>query len=327
MSRILLGPISAVLVLALSGCAGLAAGAADEPDANAGRQAATSTRAQKPTPEPTKPPVELADVLGSDGRLTVLILGSDAREGVVGARTDTIIVATIDPTSGKVAMVSLPRDTVNVPIAPGQVYPGRINSLFWDFERASGKTGEALRKTKQALAYAFGIEIDYYALLEFDGLVRLVNSIGGVKITLDEPFIDPSLRLGGKGLRLKAGARVLDGKTALAYARSRHSDSDYERSKRQQQVIAAAGEKVRSRGMSALPSLVEVARKKIVTDIPLRAAPALFQLAMDAKLASPKSVVLAPSRWARQLPGTYTITPRVLEVQKMFDRVFKPISG
>jgi polyisoprenyl-teichoic acid--peptidoglycan teichoic acid transferase len=326
MSRILLGPISAVLVLALSGCAGLTAGAANEPDADGGRQAATSSRAQKPTPEPTKPPLELADLLGSDGRLTVLILGSDARESVIGARTDTIIVATIDPTSGKVAMVSLPRDTVNVPIAPGQVYPGRINSLFWEFERASGKTGAALKKTKQALAYAFDIEIDYYALLEFDGLVRLVNGVGGVNVTLDEPLIDASMRLGGKGLRLKAGAHLLDGKTALAYARSRHSDSDYERSTRQQQVIAAAAEKVRSRGIGALPSLVEVARKKIVTDIPLRAAPALYQLVMGAKLASPKSVVLAPNRWARQLPGSYTITPRVPEVRKMFDRVFKPVN-
>jgi polyisoprenyl-teichoic acid--peptidoglycan teichoic acid transferase len=327
MSRILLGPISAVLILALSGCAGLTAGAEDEPDAGGGRQAATSTRAQKPTPEPTKPPLELADLLGSDGRLTVLILGSDARESVIGARTDTIIVATIDPSSGKVAMVSLPRDTVNVPIAPGQVYPGRINSLFWEFERASGKTGEALKKTKQALAYAFGIEIDYYALLEFDGLVRLVNGIGGVKVKLDEPLIDSSMRLGGKGLRLKAGARLLDGKTALAFARSRHSDSDYERSARQQQVISAAAEKVRARGIDALPSLVELVRKKVVTDIPLRAAPALYQLAMKAKLANPKSVVLAPNRWARQLPGSYTITPRVLEVQKLFDRLFKPSSG
>jgi len=322
MSRVLLGLISAILVFALSGCAGLAAGAEGEAGA---RNGAKKAKVEQPTPKPTKPPIKLEDLLGSDGRLTLLILGTDAREGIIGHRTDAIIVATIDPGSGKVAMVSLPRDTVNVPIAPGEAYSGRINSLFWEYERATGKTKEALRKTKGAFAYAFGTEIDYYAMVDFNGLVRLINSIGGIDVTLDEPLIDPTMHLGNKGLKLKAGTRHLDGKTALAYSRSRHSDSDYDRSRRQQQVIAAAAEKVRSRGLSALPALVELTRKKVVTDVPLRSAPALYELAMGAKLKSPKSIVLAPGRWARPLAGTYTIAPRVLEVQKMFDRVFKPL--
>ncbi len=333
MSRVPLGLIVAILVFALSGCAGLAAGAERDDGSGANGQTAKSAqgdksaRKQQPTPQPTEPPMQVEELLGSDGRLTVLILGTDARENVIGHRTDTIIVATIDPQSGKVAMVSLPRDTVNVPIAPGKAYAGRINSLFWEFERASGRTKEALQKMKQALAYAFDTEIDYYALVDFDGLVRLVNSIGGVDVTLDEPLIDPSMHLGKKGLKLKAGERRLDGKLALAYSRSRHTDSDYDRSERQQQVIAAAVEQVRSRGMTALPALVELARKKITTDVPMRAAPALFGLATKAKLASPKSVVLAPSRWSRPLAGTYTIAPRVLEIQKMFDQVFKPLNG
>lgn len=326
MSRAWLVPISAVLCLALSGCAGLAAGAQDEgtkpgSDAEAPRKAA----APKATPEPTQPPLTIADLVGSDGRLTVLILGSDVREGIIGERTDAIIAASIDPDTGKVAMVSLPRDTVNVPIAPGKAYPGRINSLLWEYQRSSGKKKTALKKTKSALAYAFGTEIDYYALVEFDGLVRLINSIGGVDVTLKQSLIDPSMHIGKKGLKLKAGKRHLDGKKALAFSRSRHTSSDYDRAERQQQVIAAAADKVRGRGERFLPGLVEVARQKIVTDMPLRAAPALLELAQDAKLASPKSVVLAPGRWARQLPGTYTIAPKVIEVQKMFDKVFKPI--
>jgi LCP family protein required for cell wall assembly len=269
--------------------------------------------------------MSIADLVGSDGRFTVLILGSDVREGIVGERTDAILTASIDPSSGKVAMVSLPRDTVNVPIAPGKAYSGRINALYWEFERSTGKSKAALQKTKNALAYAFGIEIDYYVLVDFDGLVRLVNSIGGVKVKLKASLIDPTMHIGKKGLRLKAGKRQLDGKTALAFSRSRHSDSDYGRAARQQQVIAAAAEKVRQRGGDYLPSLVELARKKVVTDLPMRAAPVLLELAQTAKLASPKSVVLAPGRWARALPGTYTITPRVVEVQKMFDKVFKPV--
>ena len=326
MSRVLLGLFTAALVFVLAGCAGLAAGS--ETDGATERQPpkrSKPTPTPTPTPEPSKPPLEVGDILGSDGRLTVLILGSDARDGVIGARTDAIIVATIHPGSGQVTMVSLPRDTVDVPIAPGVAYRDRINTLMWDFERQTGKTKKALGKMKKALAYAFGTEIDYYALVEFSGLVRLVNRIGGIDVTLEEKLVDPTMHHGKKGLRLKAGERHLDGKTALAFTRSRHSDSDYDRSRRQHQVLAAAAGKVRTRGSELLPALVDVARKKIVTDMPWRAAPALMELAAGADLAGAKSVVLEPGRFARQLPGSYTTTLRVLEVQRWFDRHFKPV--
>jgi LCP family protein required for cell wall assembly len=264
-------------------------------------------------------------MLGGDGRLTALILGSDERDGVPGARTDAMIVATIDPETGKVAMVSLPRDTVNVPIAPGKVHQGRINGLYGEYLDATGNPRQALKKLKKALAYAFDTEIDYYAMVDFESLVRLINRIGGVDVTLDAALVDSTMHLGKKGLRLKAGERHLDGKKALAFSRSRHTDSDYGRSRRQQQVLAAAAEQVRSRGVAALPALVELSRNHVTTDIPWRGAPALLELAGRAKLGGPKSIVLQPIRWARPLSGTYTVQLRVLEVQKMFDRVFSPL--
>ncbi len=326
MSRVLLGLISVVLVFTLAGCGELTAGS-ESSSAAGGKQAksAKPTPTPEPTPEPTQPPLRVEDLLGSDGRLTVLILGSDAREGVIGERTDAIIMATIDPSSGKVAMVSLPRDTVNVPIAPGVAYRDRINSLLWDFERQTGKKKKALAKAKKALAYAFGTEIDYYALVGFSGLVRLVNRIGGIDVELEERLVDPTMHLGKNGLKLRAGRRHLDGMTTLAFSRSRHSDSDYDRSRRQHQVLAASAEKVRKRGLDPLAGLVEVARKKIATDMPWRAVPALMELAAKADLEKVKSVVLEPGRFARQLPGTYTITPRVAEVQQWFDRHFRPV--
>jgi LCP family protein required for cell wall assembly len=320
MSRVLLGLIGTLIVLGLSGCAGLAA---SPPDDERGR-ADTVARAE-PTPEPTRPPIRIQDLLGSDGRFTMLILGSDHREGVAGARTDAIIVGTVNPRSGRAVMVSLPRDTVNVPIAPGQTYPGRINALFGEYERTEGKTKQALKSVKRDLSYAFGVEIDYYAMVEFDGLVRLINSIGGIDVTLQEALIDSSMHLGDKGLKLKAGQRHLDGKKALAFARSRHTSTDYDRSRRQQQMLTATVAKVRKRGADQLPNLVEVARSRVVTDIPLRAAPALLELALAADLTRVRSIVLEPGRYARELPGTYTITPRVLEVQKLFDRIAKPV--
>jgi len=313
-----------VLTLVVTGCAELAVGAGNE-GTRAQSQGRTKVAKADPTPEPTKPPLQVTDLVGTDGRLTVLILGSDHREGVIGSRTDAVIVASVNPRSGKLAMVSLPRDTVNVPIAPGKVYGGRINSLFWEYERSSGKTKQALKKVKRDLAYAFGVEIDYYALVEFDGLVRLVNSIGGIDVRLSEKLVDPTMHHGPSGLKLKKGNRQLDGKTALAFSRSRHTDSDYDRSRRQHQVLAASAQKVHRRGPDQLASLVEVARKKVVTDMPYRAAPALLELAASADLEKVKSVVLEPGRYARALAGSYTIAPRVLEQQKLFDRIMKPV--
>ncbi len=284
MSRILSILTCAALCLVLAGCGDLASGAggdqATRREGGTGK-AATKVPPPTPTPEPTREPLAVTDLLGDDGRFTVLLLGSDLRKGIVGERTDAIIVATIDPGSGKVAMVSLPRDTVNVPIAPGEAYAERINTLYFDLQQSTGKRKAALEEMRAALAYSFGTEIDHVALVDFDGLVKLIDSIGGIDVTLDEPISDPTMHLGDKGLKLKAGLQHLDGKEALAYARSRHTSSDYDRSRRQQQVIAAAAEKVRSQGLGALPALVELVRKKTLTDIPMLAAPALLELGVQ----------------------------------------------
>ena len=151
---------------------------------------------------------------------------------------------------------------------------------------------------------------------------EVIGSATSVDLTLDEPINDPTMHLGEKGLKLKAGLQHLDGREALAYTRSRHTSSDYDRSRRQQQVIAAAAEKVRSQGLAALPALVELVRKKTLTDIPMLAAPAVLELAAKADLSNVRSVVLEPVRWARIVPGTYVISPKVLEIQKLFDRIF-----
>jgi LCP family protein required for cell wall assembly len=329
MSRIVSILTCAALCLLLAGCGDLASGAGgDQATRREGGTGKAATKAARPappptpTPEPTREPLTVADLLGDDGRFTVLLLGSDLRKGIVGERTDAIIVATIDPGSGKVAMVSLPRDTVNVPIAPGEAYAERINTLYFDLQQSTGKRKTALEEMRAALAYSFGTEIDHVALVDFDGLVKLIDSIGGIDVTLDEPINDPTMHLGEKGLKLKAGLQRLDGKEALAYARSRHTSSDYDRSRRQQQVIAAAAEKVRSLGLGALPALVELVRKKTLSDIPMLAAPALLELGSKADLSTVRSVVLEPERWARLIPGGYTIMPRVIEVQKLFDRIF-----
>ena len=248
MSRSVKTLLCAGLCLVLAGCSGLAAttdgDGTDRSDARTVK-AARATPRPTATPEPTPEPIQVSDLVGEDGRFTVLLLGSDHRKGIAGERTDAIIVATMDPILGKVTMVSLPRDTVNVPIAPGQAYSDKINTLYFDLLGSGGKRKVALGKLRERLSYAFDTEIDRAALVDFDGLTRLIDSIGGVDVRLKEALVDPSMHIGEKGLRLKAGRQHLDGKEALAYSRSRHTTTDYDRARRQQQVISAAAAKVR----------------------------------------------------------------------------------
>jgi LCP family protein required for cell wall assembly len=337
------GLVGAALILLVVACSGLVAGqltpTPDGTDVAAdptprprrtprppGGPDATSTptpRPPKPTPFPDIP--GLGALTGSDGRLTVLILGSDARGHLAGERTDTIMLASINPGTGKVVMASLPRDTVRVPIADGVVYPDRINGLLAEFERRTGRRGSALRRMKAALAYAFDTEIDYYVIIGFRGFERLIDAIGGVQVRLKRPLIDPTMHIGKRGLRLRAGTRRLDGRTALAFSRTRHSDSDYERARRQQQVIAAAASRVLTLGPERLPALVALAGRSLETDMPLGAAPVLLALAGRADLARPKSVVLAPLSFATPGRVLYTIEMRVEAVRRMFDRAFGPV--
>jgi polyisoprenyl-teichoic acid--peptidoglycan teichoic acid transferase len=340
--RFLSGLLVALLSVAVVGCSGLGIGQpppapTDGADARTPRPkrtprvtpdpAATPTptpRPPKPTPFPDDIP-GLSGLLGRDGRLTILLLGSDHRKGVIGERLDAIIVATINPRNGKVAMASLPRDTVGVPIADGRVYPGRINALFWELERQTGKRDVALRRFTDALAYAFDTEIDHYALVRFRGFERLVESLGGVQVELATDFVDPSMRVGPRGLRLKAGTRRLNGKQALAFARSRHTDSDYERSRRQQQVLGAAVTRVRELGAASLPALVKAAGRSLETSIPPESAPALLALGQRADVASFRSIVLAPVTFAAPGPILYTIRMRVEPVRRLFERAFGPV--
>jgi LCP family protein required for cell wall assembly len=274
------------------------------------------------------PPIDgFERVAGSDGRLTVLILGSDARKELPGERTDTIMVATIDPTTGRISMVSLPRDTVNVPIAPGDLFdsPNRINGLLQAYQLGGASRDEALRKVRDAMAHAFDTEIDGYVLIGFRGLERLVDRLGGIEVFLDRPLWDRTMNLSKRGLKLKAGWNKLDGKRALAFARTRYTDSDYQRSARQQQIIVAIAQKLQEDGLEALPALAEFALTQVETDLPMDALPILAELIARARTRTAKSIVLAPTAYAEPGPELYTIQMRVDAVRAMFDRVFAPV--
>ena len=284
----------------------------------------------EPTAAPTATP-ELPDIdhlLGADGRFTMLLLGVDSRSRQLNGRTDTIMFVTINPKNGKVSMASLPRDMVFVPYAPGKTYGSgytRVNALFAYLAGYGGGRKATFKRMVEAMEYTSGIEIDRYAMIGFHGVRNLVDEIGGVDVALARALVDPYMHVrmkGQEGLILKAGKNHLNGNVALAFARTRHTDSDYERGRRQQQLIAGAIRKVIKRGPEGLPPLVAKFDGLLKTDIDLGDAPALLALAGRAKLGDFKSTILGPTKFAGAGDVRYSTKLKIDVVRAFFQQQF-----
>lgn len=169
-------------------------------------------------------------------RVTILILGLDYRdfEGGGPARSDTMILLTVDPAAKTAGMLSIPRDLWAV--IPG-FSPNKINTAhyFGDLYKIPGGGPElAMRTVEQTI----GVPIDFYARIDFEAFVRFIDLIGGVKLNVPTAITVDPLGADTNPKNLKPGVQVLPGAVALAYARERHAEGgDFGRAERQQQVI------------------------------------------------------------------------------------------
>jgi len=264
-------------------------------------------------------------ILGRDGRFTILLLGSDARPSFPGLRTDAILVASVDPVTRRAAIFSIPRDTVNFPLSATRKYPGKINALYQYLGRTNKSPGTAMRKI---VGNALGVEIDAYALLGFAGFRKLVNNIGGVDVYLTRALTDPKYTILVNGVRrritFRQGWNHLEDLRALAYARIRYVDNDYARSRRQQQVIVAAIQKVLTRGPERLAGLVAASAGLIKTDLPLVDAPLVYAMVSRANLATAPRTVFGPRTYATALPLS-RIVLRLTICRTWIRRYFPPV--
>jgi LCP family protein required for cell wall assembly len=235
--------------------------------------------------------------------MTLLLMGTDYRPAHPGNRTDAIMVVSIDPTTGKSAGFSVPRDISAFPLPKSGTYAPKVNGLYQYLE---GKMGDGGKGMKQAVSRAFGIEIDHYALIGFTGVIKLIRNIGGVDVTLAEPYYDPYYWVNNhhRGWGLPAGKSHLDADDALIFARSRKGDSDFQRAKRQQQLVMAAVAKVRKRGLGELPKLLNIAKETVRTDLPIARAADLFALYSTVDLAKVDRAVFGPKKFAVRNGGT-----------------------
>lgn len=184
------------------------------------------------------------------GQINILLLGIGG-EGHDGPYlSDTMIVAQIRPDKGEVALTSLPRDLwVEM---PGNLGYRKINAAFAEgFSRydSFALAGKWAMETTEKVT---GLNIPYFAVVDFRGFEEAIDQIGGVEVQVERTFTDAQFPDENKGylapLTFKAGSQTMDGKTALQFARSRHGDnnegSDFARSLRQQKVISSFKEKV-----------------------------------------------------------------------------------
>jgi LCP family protein required for cell wall assembly len=221
-------------------------------------------------------------------RVNILLMGIDQRDYEQGPwRTDTMIVLTIDPVTLSAGMLSIPRD-MWVPI-PG-FQEGRINTAHYLGEVYDYPGGGPALAVK-TVEYNLGVPIHYYVRANFTAFEQLVDMIGGIDIEVKEEINDPLYpERDGPGydpLYIPAGLQHFDGEMALKYARTRHSlGGDFDRARRQQQVMLAVFDKVTRLDM--LPSLMvqapqlwQTLQGSVVTDLTLEQIIALANLAKE----------------------------------------------
>lgn len=200
-------------------------------------------------------------------RLNVLLLGLDRRPGETAvARTDTMMVATVNPLDNYVGLLSIPRD-LWVTLPDGS--QNRINTAHF-FAEAKAK-GAGPQAAIDTVASNFGLSLNRYARIDFAGFVQVIDAVGGITVDVKSTIVDyeyPTYDYGTQTIEFDPGIQHMDGERALQYARTRHSSSDFDRAKRQQAVMAAfVGRLMEPDAWPRLPALVLAIQSAVDTNL------------------------------------------------------------
>ena len=264
-------------------------------------------------------------------RITILLLGVDARPGQKIARTDTIILLTLNPETGAAGMLSLPRDLKVRPSALNRdmkitsVYPAGV---------AAGYPGGGAALLEDTITEMLGYPIDHYVVVNFDGFKEIIDLIGGVDIDVPYEIYDDKYPDDNYGylppVHFLPGKQHMDGDTALKYARTRHADNDYARAGRQQQVIMAIKDKVTAAGQMAallprLPGLAVAMANSVQTDMPVDKAITLARTVDKMDLNNIARVVV-DTKMGHVIQNDpqlgYTLVPDLVKVRAAADAIF-----
>jgi LCP family protein required for cell wall assembly len=256
--------------------------------------AATSSSTSPTTSASTMTTTE-ADAWDELERLNVVLLGGDAGVGRTGIRTDTIMVASIDPATGYTALFSISRGQVEWPIPeviPAydvwdcHCFPSLANEIYQyglvHPELFPGGENSGANAIKAIVGQGMGLDIQYFALVDLNGFVEIIDTLGGVEITLTERLYDaeyPHEDGTTEVIDIAPGTYLMDGHTALAYARTRRQSDDYNRMNRQRcllEAVAAQADPVTL--IREFPQLLPAVKSSVRTDIPVEQLPDLLEL-------------------------------------------------
>ncbi len=249
-----------------------------------------------------------SEVAGSaDGRFNVLLMGGDAGAGRWGLRPDSMTVASIDATTGRTVLISLPRNMTSFPFAEGSVMDEQFPDGF-DVDYLNGVSTWAQDRpelfkrsdhpgvdaTIMAVEGITGLEVSYWAMVNLQGFKDLVDAVGGVTLTVRQP-----IPVGGLGSDvydyIEPGTRKLDGFETLWYARAREGSDDYSRMARQKCVMNAMLQQVSPQSaLRNFESIAQASSDMISTNLPASELDRFMSLAMKAKEQKMSTLSLVP---------------------------------
>jgi LCP family protein required for cell wall assembly len=247
----------------------------------AGRQPVAEA-SPSPSASPTAEPTPSFNEALLTQRLTVLLVGLDLnevrREENEAQNADALMLLSISADQSQVVLVSLPRDTVDLPLPDGNVYDEKINALYAE---------QGMETLVGAMEELYGVPIDGHVLLDMDDFTSLVEAVDGVTANPPEPLRDPQINLD-----LQPGEQELDPQTALSYVRSR-VDQDYGRMGRQQEVLVDLARRLvdaeREIDLRALADGLE----SLETDLSLDDLPTYAEIARRAQAATVTNLVIS----------------------------------
>jgi LCP family protein required for cell wall assembly len=231
-----------------------------------------------------------------NGYTNFLLMGQGDADHDGKNLTDTIMVASVDPKGTKsTILLSLPRDLYL--LNTEKMGKGKLNTMYRDYRsylmyqkglEPEVASIEALREISNELSQKLGLEIHHTIKVDFIAFTRAVDTLGGIDVEVPYDIEDleyPNETFGFEPFFIKAGPRHLDGETALKYARSRHTTSDFGRSARQQQVLGIMAHTAKENGTlkdpAAITSFMKIMSENVETTMTLRELIGAAEIAQD----------------------------------------------
>ena len=251
---------------------------------------------------------------GDDGRFDLLLLGSDAGPDRWSRRMDVMLLVEIDVATGKVAMIGLPRNLQNAPLPPGPArdsvacgcFPELLNALYVEatFRHPDRWPGsgvvEGIGAVRAVVSELTARPVDAVLVADLWGVIKVVDAMGGIDIDVPSGVYDasyPDPVMGRVEINIPTGRQHLDGRLALAYARSRHQDSDYSRMARQQTMLLALREQIGPDTILNAPALFNAAKGFTWTDLPRASLPNLVSLFSKAADSQVRHLRIVPPKY------------------------------